>query len=298
MVWSSKQIRPLVKNPIRSLSTKTLTSSEKLSVKYHDIFDYPMTLGELVRWKAGSMIVIDDADAIEVNNQNGLHFLKGRSGLLLKKSVRERASIKKMKIAKKAAGLLSRIPTVKMVGVSGALAMRNAADESDIDLLIICAKGSLWTTRAISWLVLKLFGQKIRKPKESDEKDKLCLNMWLDESDLVWRKRNIFTAHEIAQVIPIIDKGGYYQAFISKNKWAKDYWPNAAKYSNKTVYTDYYGVTAQLIYSFIKLVEPISFYLQRRYMREKVTKEVIKKNRAVFHPNDLSVIVVSRMGLW
>jgi len=289
-------MRPLVKNPIRSLSTKTLTSSEKLSIKYHDIFDYPMTMGELVKWKAGSVIVADDADAIETDNQNGLYFIKGRSGLLLKRSVRERASIKKMKIAKKAAGLLNRIPTIKMVGVSGALAMRNATEESDIDLLIMCAKGSLWTTRAISWILLKLSGKRIRKPKERDEKDKLCLNMWLDESDLIWRKRNIFTAHEIAQVIPIVDRGGYYQAFISKNKWAKAYWPNAVRLSKKSMYTDIIGGVAQLFYSFIKLVEPMAYYLQKRYMKEKITKEVIKKSRAVFHPNDLSGIVVSRMG--
>ena len=297
MVWFNKQMRPLVKNPVRSLSTKTLTSSEKLSIKYHDIFDYPMTMGELVRWKTGSMAVTDNTDAIGIDNRNGLFFLKGRQGLLLKRSVRKRASIKKMKIAKKAAGLLNRIPTIKMVGVSGALAMGNATEEADIDLLIICAKGSLWITRAISWLILKLFGQKIRKPKESDEKDKLCLIMWLDEGDLVWRKRNVFTAHEIAQVIPLVDKGGYYQSFINKNKWAKDYWPNAAKYSNKTVHTDKKGGIAQLFYTFIKLVEPVAFYFQKRYMRKKITKETIKQNRAVFHPNDLSTIVVSRMGI-
>ena len=289
-------MRPLVKNPVRSLLIPTLTLSEKLSIKYHDIFDYPMTMGELVRWKAGGMVITSDADAIGIDNQNGLYFLKGRSGLLLKRSIRKRASIKKMKIAKRAAGILNRIPTVRMIGVSGALAMGNAAENSDIDFLVICAKGSLWMTRAIGWFLLKLFGQRIRKPKESNEKDKLCLNMWLDESDLIWRKRNIFTSHEIAQVIPIVDKGGYHQTFMKKNKWVKDYWPNAVKYSFMPVSTADISSIAQLYYSFVKLVEPMAFCIQKKYMKDKITKEVIKKNRAVFHPNDLSNIVVSRMG--
>ncbi|MFC1710492.1 hypothetical protein ACFL0F_02435 [Patescibacteria group bacterium] len=288
-------MQPLVKKSAKREQVTSLTSNEKLSIKYHDIFDYPMTLGELVKWRAQDKLSKINVDRITIDSQNGLYFLKGRSGLMLKRSVRKRASSKKMKIAQKAVKLLSKIPTVRMVGVTGALAMENATEESDIDLLIICSKGSLWTTRMLSWLILKATGRKIRKPMDKKEKDKLCLNMWLDESDLVWRKRNIFTAHEIAQTIPLIDKGGYYKTFLGKNKWIKEYWPNAVNVPYNAVITDNISGIGYILYSLVKLVEPILFRFQKNYMKGKITKEIIKPTRAVFHPNDLSLIVLSRL---
>ena len=96
---------------------------------------------------------------------------------------------KKLIIARKATNLIAKIPTVKFVGITGALAMNNAGRNSDIDLMIITKNGCLWTTRLISYLLTWLFGFKTRRPKNRLEKDKLCLNMWLDESSLVWDKK-------------------------------------------------------------------------------------------------------------
>ena len=70
-------------------------------------------------------------------------------------------------------------------------ALNNAKKNSDIDLLIITSKNTLWTTRIISFALLKFAGFKLRRAGDKNEKDKLCLNMWLDESDLVLKKRNI-----------------------------------------------------------------------------------------------------------
>ena len=55
--------------------------------------------------------------------------------------------------------------------------------------------------------------------------------MWLDESDMVWQRkdRNIYTAHEIAQIVPLINKDKTYEKFLSHNRWILDFWPNAVK---------------------------------------------------------------------
>ena len=93
---------------------------------------------------------------------------------------------------------------------------KNNLKNSDIDLLIITRKNMLWTTRALVYGVLKVMGYQLRKPEQKSEKDKLCLNMWLDETSLVWdrKDRNIYTGHEIAQIVPLINKKNIYEKFL------------------------------------------------------------------------------------
>ena len=192
---------------------------------YHDCFDCPLSFSEMIRWRSTDSANIKTDHEIAVRNR--YCFLKGRDGLIFKKMLRQRISDKKMEIAKNASKVLSFVPGVKMVAVTGSLAMENSDDESDIDLMIVTKAGSLWTTRLLSYFSLFAFRFSLRSPNDKNQKDKLCLNMWLDENDLVWRERNIYTAHEIAQIVPLVDKMKTYERFISANSWIKRFWPNA-----------------------------------------------------------------------
>ena len=50
--------------------------------------------------------------------------------------------------------------------------------------------------------------------------------MFLDESDLLIRDRNIYTAHEICQMKLLWDRNGTYRKFIRVNSWIREYLPN------------------------------------------------------------------------
>ncbi len=171
----------------------TLSKQEIASIYYHDIFDYPLTLKELTRWSTGRKVDLNNLSeeiaSSQIRTSRGLFYIKGREKITIKRLMRFSASTKKIKIANKAVRHIKKIPTVKAVCITGALAMKNADENSDIDLMIITKKGTLWTTRLVVYALIRLYGIPARKPMEKHEKDKLCLNMWLDETSLAWPKK-------------------------------------------------------------------------------------------------------------
>jgi D-beta-D-heptose 7-phosphate kinase/D-beta-D-heptose 1-phosphate adenosyltransferase len=263
-----------------------LRSSKDTSIRYHNIFDYKLTKKELVRWQYKSQ-------KIGVSKAWPTSLVKNKSRLQ-----REKYSIKKLKIAKKAAKLLSKISTVKFIGITGALAMNNAGKNSDIDLMMVTKKDTLWLTRLISYVFIWVFGFKTRKPENKDQKNALCLNMWMDESDLIWDKkdRNIYTAHEIAQIVPIVNKDKIYEKFLCQNRWILNYWPNAVKINNP-----FQGENCKLkiVNSDLRfnILEKIAYIFQYRYMKAKMTREVVTPTRAIFHPNDWGKMVLKKLEL-
>jgi hypothetical protein len=140
-------------------------------------------------------------------------------------------------------------------------------------------------------MLLKICNIPIRKPNDYRQKDKLCLNMWFDESDLVWiSPRNFYTAHEIAQLIPLVNKDKTYEKFIWKNRWIKNYWPNVIKiYEVK-------GNIQSFRYKYTTF-EKFAFWLQYTYMKPKITREMVTKKRAIFHPKDWTDIIFKKLSL-
>ena len=273
----------------KNLPVESLSSSDRFSIFYHNIFKYPLTFSELFRWSAKNVPEVPP----RIGCKNGYYFIEGSEGLIYKRAVRKRYSQNKTKIARKAAKLISLIPSIKMVGLTGSLAMENADKGGDIDLILITKNGKLWTSRIIVYTILKLFGFRLRSPLNSRQKDRLCLNIWLDETDLGWRKkeRNFYTAHEILQTIPLVDKKGTFERFLSENKWALDFWPNAAEIritKNNSSYTKQRR---------LNLIESLAYKAQLSYMKTKVTREIVKPTRAIFHPNDLSKEIIGKMPL-
>lgn len=269
-----------------------LTEKELASVIYHDIFDYPLTAVDLIRWEVGQKVNVVSMDSFLFKAKSGHYYLKGREGIVLRRLMRERSSKRKLKIAEKAAFLLSFIPTVKFVGITGALAMNNANDESDIDFIIVTKKGTLWTTRLVSLFLFKLFKFKVRRYADKEEKDKLCLNMWIDESSLkISKQKNIYTAHELAQIVSLVDKEGTFGRLIEENKWIYDYWPNAVSVPKRNKYAKKIAKEGLIA----KIIEPLTRKLQFNYMRKKITREVVTPRQAFFHPVDWGSFVTDRL---
>lgn len=259
--------------------------SEYSSVFYHNLFDFPLTQPELTRWQTPFKI---EKNNTIITKKSGYFFLSGKESLITKRKLRKIASLKKLKYAKKVAKVLSFLPTIQMIGITGSLSMMNADNSSDIDFMIVTKKGTMWTTRVLANLILIVKGFSTRRFGDKNQKDKICLNLWLDESDLVWKDRNIFTAHEISQVLPILERDWTYQEFLRKNRWIKKYWPNG------TVFVEHKKHklnSSDPIQTIFRLIEPFAFISQKFYMRNKITNETISKTRAVFHPINLSKIV-------
>jgi len=189
---------------------------------YADIFDYPLTEQEIRRWLIGS-----SDQQLKFEKKKPFYFLKGRGKIVAIRKRREKWSREKFKIARRVTGWLKFIPTIKMVAVTGALAMNNAHQEDDIDLLIVSQKNRLWLTRLMTVLLTEVVAQR-RRPADKEFKNKICLNMFLDEAHLVIPKseQDLFSCHEVCQLKPIWEKDRVYQKFIKSNQWVKQYLPN------------------------------------------------------------------------
>ena len=216
------------------------------------------------------------------------YFLKNRGQIVDLRKKREKYSKEKIKLAKKIIKLLQFIPWIKMIGITGALAMNNSDKDDDIDLLIITGKNRLWLTRILIIAVLEILGKR-RRPNDKKFKDKICLNMFLDKTalSLSKEKRNLFTSHEICQMKPIFNRGHTYERFLYKNKWVKDYLPNSIKGISevKSSNTSEVKGKKKKLFDFL---ENLVYQLQLKYMKSKRTIEQVSPYFAFFHPQNMT----------
>lgn len=206
------------------------------TLTYADIFDYPLEDKEIWQYLISGNRVGFDLLKEELAKAVGqkqiflagkFYFLQGREKIVALRKRRKIASRNKMKIAHRVAGWLKSIPTIKMVAITGALAMDNSEKDDDIDLLIVTAKKRLWLTRLLTTFLVELMAER-RRPNDKEFKDKICLNMFLDEENLpvTQTERNLFSAHEVCQLKPIWDRGDIYKRFVRANEWTTRYLAN------------------------------------------------------------------------
>lgn len=282
-------IQPFARSSRRVFSD--LDKPSRFALIYHSIFDYPLTFSELIKWRPNPEKVEKYSLDGSFVSKDGFTILAGREGGIYKRELRRRISKRKMVIAEKTARVLRIIPTIKMIAVTGSLAMESANAESDIDFMVVTQKGTLWTTRLFAYVTLFFARIPTRKAGNNFQNDRLCLNVWLDESDLVWHKRNFFTSHEIAQIKPLLNRAETYEKFIYKNRWIGKFWPNALKIKVA-------NAASKKSFSPLTVFEGFARTFQLLYMKNKVTRETVTATRALFHPIDWSEQVRDHLALY
>ena len=209
-----------------------LTIFQFKALLYADIFEYPLTKQELVKYEVRSKKYEVDWQKRKSHINyfcylGGFYCLKGREQLVQLRIERERFSKSKMAIAHKAAGLLRAVPTIQMIAITGALAMNNARDDDDIDFLIVASKNRIWLSRLWSVILWESAGLR-RRPNDTDWNNKICLNMFVDKEHLSLPKieRDLFSAHEAAQMKVLWSRGDIEKKWWRENEWIKRYLPN------------------------------------------------------------------------
>ncbi|MBI4059065.1 hypothetical protein HY404_02370 [Candidatus Microgenomates bacterium] len=268
-----------------------VSQGQFLSLCYHDIFEYPLTHDELNKWK-----VSVGAEKVLVEKTGQWYHLKGRAGIILARTHRNKLSFSKLVIARQAAQVLSRLSTICFVGISGSLAMNNADSSADIDLIIITKKGTLWTTRLLASLLLKLAFLPLRTAGSKDGANQLCLNLWLDADNLLVPPdiHNLYTAHEVLQVVPLVDKNSTFEKFLTANEWVKNWWV-IRTLGNWAHGLNADSLTAQEPKSLgvlLRFLEPLAFRFQKWHMKKHQTRELVESGQAFFHPIDWGQMVL------
>jgi hypothetical protein len=197
-----------------------------LTVAYADIFDYPLTAAEIHRYLVGTAapsVAIQtalDGDRLaphSLSYRDGYFMLPGREAIVTTRRRRASVAARLWPPALRYGQAIASLPFVRMVAVTGALAMDNVESEADIDFLIVTEPGRLWLCRA---LVIGLVRLAARRG------DRLCPNYFLSEHALVLSEHTLYTAHELVQMVPIAGLG-IYQRLRTLNTWADGFLPNA-----------------------------------------------------------------------
>jgi hypothetical protein len=106
---------------------------------------------------------------------------------------------------------------VRSVMASGSLSKNYMDEKSDLDFFVITAPGRLWIARMFLILYKRIFLLNSHKH--------FCVNYFVDENHLEIEEKNIFTATELATLIPLAGKS-YYPLLFQKNKWISEFLPN------------------------------------------------------------------------
>jgi hypothetical protein len=191
------------------------------TLAYSDIFDYPLTADELHRF----LVLFASEHDIEqcaakikdVSLKDRYYFLAGRDEIVELRKRREAVSRKILKRAMFYGRILGALPFVRMVALTGSLAMLNLSKNPDMDFMLVTKHRRVWTARAFAIVfgkIARLFG------------DTICPNLIISEHELEWPLHDLYSARELCQMIPIagID---YYMRLFAVNSWVESFLPNA-----------------------------------------------------------------------
>ena len=198
-----------------------------LTVIYADLFDFPLTRAEMFDRFIGQGHSSEELSAslerlkkTYLTQEDGHIFLRGRGRLVaLRQGRRERAD-ELWNEAIRYARWMARIPFVRMVAVSGSLAVDNSNGASDVDLFCVTEARRLWFARLF---IVPL--SKLTRLLPSIFPLYLCPNYVLSLTALRIEDRNLFTAHEVLQAVPLFGRDVSVD-FVHQNEWARALLPN------------------------------------------------------------------------
>lgn len=198
---------------------------------FFDLFDYPLTLGELEYYLPGEKApktelqnILNDDDRIR--HIEGYYFLKDRAEIV---SLRENRTVIAQKYWKKVRRflpLIQCIPYVRMVAVCNTLAFNSPTSESDIDLFIVTKRGKLFLARTLVTILFSLLGVRRHGNKIAG---RFCLSFFVSEDALNLQTihnspHDVYLPYWMLSLKPLYGQRTYKQ-FIAANTWFHDYFP-------------------------------------------------------------------------
>ena len=201
---------------------------------YFDIFNYPLKSGEVFNFLGipalDKSIVTSRLSSLtdqKIIFQFGeLFSLKNDNSLIDRRLKGNKEADKYLILARKKANFISKFPFVRAVLASGSLSKGYMDERSDLDFFIITASNRLWIARTLLVLYKVVFLANNHKH--------FCVNYFVDEKHLEIEEKNLFTATELATVIPLYGSQ-QYENLQGVNSWLAEFFPNYTQRSTSDV---------------------------------------------------------------
>jgi predicted nucleotidyltransferase len=220
------------------------------TLAYFDIFNYPLTSGEIYLFLKNRYQQYDFNNAIKclVDSKSIYQFdkfytLKNNPALVGRRHEGNKKAAEMIKVADRISDLLVRFPYVRGIAISGSLSKNFADEDSDIDLFIITAPNRLWIARTLMHLFKKLTFL-------VNKQDYFCMNYYIDEHQLEIIEKTIYTAIEIVTLIPL-QGDTQFEQFYAANAWTRDYLPNKIMRvsSAKPLKSDWFKIAFEFLFN-------------------------------------------------
>ena len=204
-------------------SLNNLSRALLCTIAYADIFDYPLTALEIHRYLTGVSASVEAVNrALEEDRlfvRIGDYFtLPGRQEIVSIRVQREARSRKLMQRATQYGRILGALPYIRMVALTGSLAVLNVSNAADFDYMLVTARGRLWTARAFALAfnrLTRLMGYT------------LCPNLIISEGALEWPQHDLYSARELCQMV-LITGEEVYSSLMQANQWVFSFLPNCS----------------------------------------------------------------------
>jgi hypothetical protein len=195
---------------------------------YYDMFRYPLTADEIF-----TFLPTDGADELELAGalhnfaldgilgvSKGYYFLPHRDSSVVERRLEMEEQGEKMwRIAQFVGRLMSHVPFVRGVFISGQLCRYLAEKGSDIDFFIVTDPDRLW--------IVRTFFVTLRRTLLFNRRKFLCTNYFVTTTNLDVRERNQYVACEVASLKPVVNRK-LFEEFIGRNRWIESFYPNYA----------------------------------------------------------------------
>ena len=195
------------------------------TLTYFNMFDYPLKKREIYIFlgRTSSMpefdlalhALIEESAVFSIGN---FYSLFNNYALAERRSKGNQRAAILLKKAERAGNIIAAFPFVKGVAISGSLSKKFAGEDADIDFFIITAANRVWIARTFLHVFKKitfLFNMQ----------DLFCMNYFVDEAEPCILEKNIYTATEIATIMPIHGTQAF-ENFYTANAWSNNFLPN------------------------------------------------------------------------
>lgn len=195
------------------------------TIIYYDIFNYPLTENDILTncgsSKASHSPCLDALKFLIDNNviySLGEYYSLNNNYADVERRIKGNEEAKKwIKKSQSFSRIISWFPFVRGISLSGSLSKGFVDEDPDIDYFIITKPGRLWIARSLLIAFKKIFLLNSYKY--------FCLNYFIAQDNLEIEEKNLFTATEIATMIPVF--GNHVKrSFFESNNWIKTFYPN------------------------------------------------------------------------
>ncbi len=237
---------------IENIILAPLAESILRTILYYDIFNYPLKADEVYRFlptkhlpKSTIEFELKELSAKGYIFQFGdLFSVQNKNELAQRRIAGNDEATKLLEVAKRKGKFISSFPFVRGVLASGSLSKGYMDENSDLDFFIITKPGRLWIARMILVLYKRVFLFNSHKY--------FCVNYFVDTDHLEIEEKNLFTATELATVIPLCSPDLYIK-LLRNNAWLPQFFPNFTQRPVDTVQSTSNGSIKKLLEGIIDI---------------------------------------------